>query len=129
MFKVRLINQVRSQTPCAPPVTYIQDEIAIHDFNRDMINVSIGLAEDLTVDRIIGNIRVSISKYSTIIYEMHHSVTPELLTRKWVICLENAKETLKSTTQDCICLDLLLLTSIHRIYLISQHLSRLSCTF
>ena len=54
----------------------------IYDFNRDMINVSIGLAEDITVDRIIGNIRVSISKYSTIIYEMHHLVTPELLTRK-----------------------------------------------
>ena len=60
MFNVRLINQVRSQTPCRPPIIHIQDDMEIYDFNRDMINVSIGLAEDLTVDRIIGNIRVSI---------------------------------------------------------------------
>ena len=34
VFKLRSINQVRSQTSCAPPVTYIQDDMAIHDFDR-----------------------------------------------------------------------------------------------
>ena len=41
---VRLINQVRSQTPCAPPVTYIQDDMEIHDFDGPMLNVSVGFS-------------------------------------------------------------------------------------
>ena len=36
--------------------------MAIHDFNRAMVNVSIGLAQDLMVDSLIGNIRVSMNK-------------------------------------------------------------------
>ena len=47
MFKLRLINQVRSKTPCAPPVTCIQDDMAIHDFDRAVVNVSIRLAHDI----------------------------------------------------------------------------------
>ena len=62
MFNLRSINQVRSLSPCAQPVTYIQDYMAIHDFNRAMVNVSIGLAQDLMVDSLIGNIRVSMNK-------------------------------------------------------------------
>ena len=74
MFNLRLINQVRSQTPCAPPVTYIQDDMAIHDFDIVMVNVSIRLAQDIMVDRIIGNIRVSMTKkgYATITNERQH---------------------------------------------------------
>ena len=59
MFNLRLINQVRIKTPCDPPDTYIQDAMVIHDFYRAMMNVSIELAQDLILDRIIVNIRVS----------------------------------------------------------------------
>ena len=84
VFNLRFINIVRSQTPCDPPITYIQDEMAIHDFDRAMVDVSIGLAQDLMMDRKIGNIRVSMNKtlYATITIERHHSVTPELLENK-----------------------------------------------
>ena len=60
-----------------------------HDFNKAMVNVSIGLDQDLMVYRIIGNIRVSITKKvcAKITNERHHSVTPELLSRKWGISL------------------------------------------
>ena len=62
MFNLRLINQVRIQTPCDPPVTYIQDDMAIYDFYRAMVNLSIILAKDIMVDRLIRNIRVSMTK-------------------------------------------------------------------
>ena len=63
--------------------------MSIHDFDGSMVNVSIGLAQYLMVERLIGNIRVYMTKnrYATITNEKHHSVTPELLASKWVICL------------------------------------------
>ena len=74
MFNLRLINQVRSQTPCAPPVTYIQDDMAIYDIDIVTAIVSIRLAQDIMVDRMIGNIRVSMTKkgYATITNERQH---------------------------------------------------------
>ena len=68
VLKLRSINQVCSQKPCALPVTYIQDYMAIHDFDRDMVDVSIGLTQGLMVDRLIGKTRVSVTKkvYATI---------------------------------------------------------------
>ena len=103
--------------------------MAIHEFDRAMANVSIGLYQDLMVDRLIGNIRVSMNKkvYEKITDERHHLVTPELLSRKWGIGLENAKEMLKATIQDSIRSDLLTLTRIYYTYLISQLLRRISC--
>ena len=62
MFNLRSINEVRIQTPCDTSVTYIQDDISSHDFNTAMVNVSISLARDLMADRLIRNIRVSITK-------------------------------------------------------------------
>ena len=62
MFNIRSINQVRSQKPYAPHVTHIQDDMAIHDFYRDMVNVLIGLAQYLMVNSLIDNIRVSMTK-------------------------------------------------------------------
>ena len=87
MLNLRSTNQVRSQTPCDPPVTYIKDDMAIHDFDIAMVNVSIGLAQDLMLDRLIGKIRVFRTKkgYATIKNERHHSLTPEMLARKWEI--------------------------------------------
>ena len=65
----------------------------IHEFDRATVNLSIGLAHDLMVDRIIGNIRVSMTKkgYATITTERHHSVTTELLAMKWGIGLEKER--------------------------------------
>ena len=62
MFNLSSINQVRSQKPCDTPVTYIQYDMAIHDFNRAIVNVSMGLAHYLMVYRLIGNKRFSITK-------------------------------------------------------------------
>ena len=56
------INKVRSQTPCAPLVTCIQDDMAILDFDRAMVIVSFVLAQNLMVESLIGNIRVSMTK-------------------------------------------------------------------
>ena len=77
---LRSINKVRSQTPCDTPVKYIQDDMAIHDFDRAMVNLLIVLDQYLMVDSLIGNIRVSMTKkgYATITNERHHLVTPEL---------------------------------------------------
>ena len=99
MFNLRLINQVRSHTPYAPPITYIQDDTTIHDFNRAMVNVSIGLAQDIMVEKLIWNIKVSIIKkvYATIKNERHHLVTPKILTGKWGIGLKKTKDMLRAT--------------------------------
>ena len=111
-----------SQTPCAPPVKYIQHDMDIHDFDRELVNVSIRLAQDLMVDRLIGNIRVYMTKkgYETIINERHSVLTPELLARKWGIGLERANETFKATTKDCILSALLPITRRYGTYLISE---------
>ena len=53
VFNLRLINQVRIQTPCAPPFTYIYDDMAIRDFDGAMVDVSIRLDHDLMLDRLI----------------------------------------------------------------------------
>ena len=63
VFNLRLINQVRIQTPCAPPVICIQDDMAIQYFNRVIVNVLIRLAHYIIVYRLIVNIRGCIKKY------------------------------------------------------------------
>ena len=105
--------------------------MAIHDCDRVIVNVSIGLAQDIMVEKLIGNIRVSITKkgYAIITNERHHLVTPELLDRKWGICTEKAKEKLKATTKDCILSYLLPQTRRYQTNLISQSLRRISCIF
>ena len=74
VFNLRLINQVRSRTPCAPPVICIHDDMGIHDLYRSMVNVSIGLSQDIMLDRLIGNIKFFINRkvYATIKLERHH---------------------------------------------------------
>ena len=59
---LRSINKVRSQTPCDTPVKYIQDDMAIHDFDRAMVNFSTWLAQDLIMYRLIGNRRFPMTK-------------------------------------------------------------------
>ena len=62
MFNLRLINQVKIQITCAPPVTYSQYDMDIHDFNRVMVNVSIVLSQDIIMVRLIGNMRFYVTK-------------------------------------------------------------------
>ena len=62
MFNLRSINQVRNQTTCDPHVTSIQDDMAIHDFDSVMVNVSIDLSKYFMVDSLIGNRRFSMNK-------------------------------------------------------------------
>ena len=52
--------------------------MAIYYFDREMVNVSIGLAQVFTFDMLIDNIIVSMTKkvYATIKNENHHSLTP-----------------------------------------------------
>ena len=59
---------MRIQAPCAPPVTYIHYDMAIYDFDIAMMDVSIGLAQYIMADRLIGNIRLSMTKkgYATV---------------------------------------------------------------
>ena len=104
MFNLRLINKVKSQTPCDPPVIYVQDDMSIHDFDRAMVNVSIRLSQDLVMDKLIWNTRVSMTKkeYARITNERHQLVALELLTRNWGIRLVKAKYILKAKTQDSI---------------------------
>ena len=61
----------------------------IHDFDRDMVNVSVGLSQDFMVGKLIRNSRVYMTKkgYSTITNERQQLVTLELLARKWGIGL------------------------------------------
>ena len=86
--------------------------MAIHDLDRAMVTFSFGLAHDLMVERLIVNIRISMTKkgYTTIKNKIHHLVPPKLLVKKWIIGLEMAKEMLNATTQDCIFSSLLPLT-------------------
>ena len=69
-FDLRLINQVIIQTPCAPPVIYVQDNMAIHDLDQAVVNVSIVLTQYLTVYRLIGKIRVFMNENGYIPLQM-----------------------------------------------------------
>ena len=54
----RYINIVESRVPCVPPTIQCRDDLVMHDFYRAMVNVSIGMAQDLIVDRLINKVRV-----------------------------------------------------------------------
>ena len=73
--------------------------MAIHDSDRGMVNVSIRLSQYIMVDRLEGNISVYMTKmgYATIRNKRYHSLTPEILAKKWGIGLEKGKVTLKAT--------------------------------
>ncbi len=124
----RHVALVQGYAPTATPISYTQDDIAIHDFDRAMVNVSLGLAQDLMVDRLISNVRVSRTRlgYATITNDRHHGISAELLAQKWGIGVEKAKATLKCTTQDSIRSAILPLTRRYRTDLMSQRLRRLS---
>ena len=49
----RYINIVESRVPCAPPLIHCRDDPGVHEFDRSMENVYIGLAQELMVDILI----------------------------------------------------------------------------
>ena len=112
----RIICETKGYFPTAAPVTYIQDDIVLHEYDCAMVNVSLGLVQDLMVDRLIANVKVQKTRmgYATLTNERHHGVTADLLATKWGIGIEKAKATLKCNTQNCTRLALIPLTSQDR---------------
>ena len=98
----RYINIVESRIPCAPPTIHCRDDSVIRDFDREMENVSIELAQELMVDILIINVRVKRTRsgFATHTDKQHYRISANLLTRKWGVGLYKAKRSLQSTTQD-----------------------------
>ena len=96
-----------------------------------MENVSIGLDQDLMVDRLISNVRVKRkgSGFATHTYKQKHGISADLLARKWGIVIDKAKQTLQSTTKDNLRSALKPLTQWYRKRLLSQRLHILKCIF
>ena len=61
----------------------------IHEFDRAMKNVSIGLAQYLMVDRMISKVRIKRTRSGLANYtdKRHHGTSADLLARKWGIVL------------------------------------------
>ena len=102
-----------------------EEDLHISEFDRQCLESSGSLAQDVMVDRLIGSVQVD-ATYSD---KRHHGANPELLARKWGIGLQKAKETLACTTQLNIRSAILPLTRRYRTDLVSQRLRRLSCRF
>ena len=98
----RYINIVDSRIPSAPPTTQCRNDLEINEFDIAMENFSIGIAQDLMVDRIIKNVMVSRtrSRYTTYTDNRNHGIRADLLVRKLGIGLDKVNDNLQSTTQD-----------------------------
>ena len=96
-----------------------------------MANVSIGLAQGLMVERLISKIRIKITRsgFATYTDKQHHGISADILTRKWGIVIDEAKQTIQSTTQDNVRLALKPLTRRYRTDFLSQRLHRLNFRF
>ena len=96
-----------------------------------MVNVSIGISQDLIVCRLIINVSVIITRrgYATYTEKQHHSISADLLASKWYIGLGKANYTLQNTTQDNVISDLKPLKWQYITYFVSQSLSRINFRF
>ena len=96
-----------------------------------MVNVSIGLDQDLMVDILISKVRVKItgSGFTTYKDNRRHGISAHLLARKWGIELDKAKWTLQSATQDNVISALKPLTWRYRTDFLSQRLRLLNYIF
>ena len=75
---LRSITLAQSYVPAAPPITKIQNDIAIHEFDRTLAAVSIELLPKLLVDSIICKVRTRMTRngFVTITEDRHHGVSP-----------------------------------------------------
>ena len=89
-----------------------------------MANVSIGISQDLMVDRLIRNTRVrrKISGYATYTDNQYYGISADLLARNGGIGLDEEKRTFQSTTQDNVRSALKPLNQRYRTDLLSQRL-------
>ena len=127
----RYINIVDSRVPCVPPMIHCRYDSVIHEFDRAMKNVSIGLDRDLMVDILMRKVRVNRTRngFSTYTDKRHHGISADILARKLWIGLDKSNLTLKSTTQDHMRSALKPLTRRYRTYFLSQRLRQLNCRF
>ena len=65
-----------------------------------MENVSIGIDQDLMMDRLINKARVKRTRSGFTAYtdKRHHGISADILARKWGIGINKAKQTLQFTT-------------------------------
>ena len=96
-----------------------------------MTNISIGLAQDLMVDRLISKVRVKRKRcgFATYIDKRHHGISADILARKWGIGIDKKNQTFQSTTQDDVRSALKPLTRRYKTYFLLQKLRRLNCRF
>ena len=127
----RYINIVESRSPCAPLTIQCRDDSEIHEFDRSMATVSIGLDQYSMVYIFISKFRVKITRIGLATYrdKQHHGISAYLLEIKWGIGLDKANWTLQSTTQDNAISALKPLTWRYRTDLLSHRLRRLNCRF
>ena len=80
----RYINIVESRVTCTPPAIQCRYDLGIHEFDIEMENVSIGLAQDLMMDRFISKVRVKRKRSGLETYtdKLHHGIINDLLARK-----------------------------------------------
>ena len=130
-LNTRSINMVQSNTPYSPPISELENDTKIHEFDRAMANLSLGLPENLIPARLIGQVQVGMTRkvYTTITNDRYHGIQPDFLARKWGIVLEKTKATLKCTTQESIRSSILPLTRHYRTDLMPQRLRRLIVTW
>ena len=127
----RYINIVESRVTCAPSTIQRRYDLGIHDLDREMKNISIGLAQDLMLDRSIIRVRVNRTRsgFATYTYKRHHGISADMLERKWGIVLDKANQNLQYTTLDNLISSVKTLTRSYREYLLLHRLCRLNCIF
>ena len=64
----RYISIIESRIPSALPTIQCRYDLRINEFNREISNVSIVIAHDLMVDRLIINVRVRITRIGCHLY-------------------------------------------------------------
>ena len=88
--------------PSAPKTVQCIYDTGVHQFDKLMTNVSIGISQDLMVDILIRNVRDRITRsgYATYTDNQHREISADLLASQWGIGLYKSKLSLQSTTQD-----------------------------
>ena len=96
-----------------------------------MENVSIGMAQDLVVERLISKVMVKRTRsvFATHTDKIHHGIRADILAIKLGIGLDKVKHTVQSTTQDNVRSDLKALTRRYRTDFLSQRLRQLNFRF
>ena len=84
------INIVEKRIISAPATIECKDDSGVHEFDREMKKIFIGLSHELVVDRLIINFKVRITRsgYSTYTDNKHQGIRSDILTRTWGVVLD-----------------------------------------